>query len=77
MDGFSFFLKKWVWKAVEKGILSLRIGGKRPTMHEQDDQFILDAYKKAVDLNLEPDFIRLLEEELKRRNVPIHKKTVY
>lgn len=45
-------------------------------MKEQTDQFILEAYEKAVELNLEHDFLRLLEEELKRRNLTIHKKLV-
>ncbi|OXS77410.1 sporulation histidine kinase inhibitor Sda [Domibacillus enclensis] len=41
-------------------------------MIEQTDQFIIDAYKKAVELKLDPEFLRLLEEELKRRNLTIH-----
>ena len=44
----------------------------RTNMIEQTDQFIIDAYKKAVELKLDPEFLRLLEEELKRRNLTIH-----
>ncbi|WP_082087838.1 sporulation histidine kinase inhibitor Sda [Domibacillus indicus] len=45
-------------------------------MREQSDEFILDAYKKAVKLKLEPEFLHLLEEELERRSLKIHTTTV-
>ncbi|MET1032469.1 sporulation histidine kinase inhibitor Sda [Domibacillus tundrae] len=43
-------------------------------MREQTDQFILEAYKKAIELNLESDFLLLLKEELERRNLTIEEK---
>ena len=46
-------------------------------MKEQTDQFIVEAYKKAIELNLEQDFLLLLEEELDRRALTIHKEAVY
>ncbi|MCP3760993.1 sporulation histidine kinase inhibitor Sda [Domibacillus sp. A3M-37] len=45
-------------------------------MREQTDQFILEAYKKAIELNLESDFLLLLKEELERRNLTIEEKKV-
>jgi len=46
-------------------------------MKEQTDQFIIEAYEKAVELNLERDFLLLLEAELDRRELTIHKEAVY
>lgn len=45
-------------------------------MKDQTDQFIIEAYKKAIELNLEPDFLLLLEEELGRRELIIHREAV-
>lgn len=40
-------------------------------MREYSNEFIIDAYKKAVELHLDPDFLTLLEQELERRNLQI------
>ncbi|WP_285851853.1 sporulation histidine kinase inhibitor Sda [Sporosarcina luteola] len=33
------------------------------------DDFLMDSYKKAVALNLCPQFIKLLENEIRRRSM--------
>ncbi|MEM1505371.1 sporulation histidine kinase inhibitor Sda [Domibacillus sp. 8LH] len=45
-------------------------------MKEQTDEFIVEAYKKAVKLDLDRDFLLLLEEELERRELDIHREKV-
>jgi developmental checkpoint coupling sporulation initiation to replication initiation len=45
-------------------------------MKEQTDEFIVEAYEKALELNLEPDFLLLLEKELERRELAIHREKV-
>ncbi|MDC3418515.1 sporulation histidine kinase inhibitor Sda [Aquibacillus salsiterrae] len=35
------------------------------------NQKLIDAYKKAIELHLEQDFIKLLEEELKERGIEV------
>jgi hypothetical protein len=40
-------------------------------MKENTDEFIVLAYKKAVELQLDPVFIQLLENELERRGLNI------
>jgi len=34
------------------------------------DTLLLEAYKKAQELNLNDDFIQLIENEIKRRAIP-------
>lgn len=38
-------------------------------MKEKSNDFIIRAYNRAVELQLEPEFIRLLEKELERRGI--------
>ncbi|WP_078553103.1 sporulation histidine kinase inhibitor Sda [Bacillus alkalicellulosilyticus] len=33
------------------------------------DELLLEAYQKAINLNLEPDFIKLLSIEIQKRNI--------
>ncbi|USG63709.1 sporulation histidine kinase inhibitor Sda [Brevibacillus ruminantium] len=33
------------------------------------DQMLIEVYHRAVDLQLDPDFIELLNTEIKRRNI--------
>jgi len=40
-------------------------------MKELNDELLLKSYLKAFELNLDKDFIRMLEKELKRRGLPI------
>ncbi|WP_078555584.1 sporulation histidine kinase inhibitor Sda [Bacillus alkalicellulosilyticus] len=40
-------------------------------MEKIDDDLLIEAYIKAVELNLERDFISILEQELKRREIVI------
>lgn len=45
-------------------------------MEDLHDEALLMSYKKAKELNLDKDFIRLLEEELEKRNLEKEKKSV-
>ncbi|WP_318508301.1 sporulation histidine kinase inhibitor Sda [Bacillus sp. T3] len=36
-------------------------------MKKLSDNLLMESYHKAVELKLNPDFIRLIENELKRR----------
>ncbi|KGP73123.1 sporulation histidine kinase inhibitor Sda [Pontibacillus yanchengensis] len=38
-------------------------------MEHLSDELLIDAYIKATELNLSDEFIRLIEEELKRRSI--------
>ncbi|MGG0669606.1 sporulation histidine kinase inhibitor Sda [Lederbergia citrisecunda] len=38
------------------------------------DDFLMDSYKKAIALNLCPQFITLLEKEIKRRSIHSSKR---
>ena len=38
-------------------------------MHLVPDELLLDSYHKAMKRNLDKQFIELLEEEIKRRNL--------
>ena len=38
-------------------------------MYRIPDDFLMDSYKKAIALNLCPQFITLLENEIKRRSI--------
>lgn len=40
-------------------------------MRALSDESLLETYFKAIDLGLEQDFIRLLEEEIERRKLEI------
>lgn len=45
-------------------------------MEDLTDELLLFSYKKAKELNLNTDFIRLLEEELEKRNLEKEKESV-
>jgi developmental checkpoint coupling sporulation initiation to replication initiation len=47
----------------------------RESMEKLNDQTLLASYFKAIELNLDKDFILILEEELKRRALPFIAKT--
>ena len=36
-------------------------------MKRLSDELLLETYRKALELNLSPEFIQLIEEEIKRR----------
>ncbi|WP_102027811.1 sporulation histidine kinase inhibitor Sda [Salirhabdus sp. Marseille-P4669] len=38
-------------------------------MHSLSDEQLFDSYKKALELELDKEFIRLLEEELMKREI--------
>jgi developmental checkpoint coupling sporulation initiation to replication initiation len=38
-------------------------------MNKLSDELLIEAYQKAVELNLSPDFIRLVEAEIHRRSL--------
>jgi developmental checkpoint coupling sporulation initiation to replication initiation len=40
-------------------------------MKKLNDQLLIDSYLKAIELDLEKNFILVLEEELKRRGLPL------
>jgi len=40
------------------------------------DIFLLEAYNDAMRLNLSPDFIKLLQNEIHQRNLFIQTKTI-
>ncbi len=41
-------------------------------MHMLSDDALLEAYRKAVSLNLEPEFIQLLRKEISFRGLDKH-----
>ncbi|WP_240376531.1 sporulation histidine kinase inhibitor Sda [Bacillus piscicola] len=41
-------------------------------MEHLSDELLLEAYEKALQLNLNQDFISLIEEELKKRSLTDH-----
>ncbi|MFC4410559.1 sporulation histidine kinase inhibitor Sda [Chungangia koreensis] len=43
-------------------------------MHQLPDELLVQSYYKAVDLNLNPHFIQLLESEIKKRSLTISKR---
>ncbi|GAA0442873.1 sporulation histidine kinase inhibitor Sda [Lentibacillus halophilus] len=45
-------------------------------MEYLSDELLLEAYYKANELNLSPDFIYLIEREISRRNLT-HKMKLY
>ncbi len=53
-------------------LIIITMYGGAPPLLEMPDDLLLDAYKKAVSLNLCPQFIKLLELEIQRRNLPLH-----
>ncbi|WP_088044397.1 sporulation histidine kinase inhibitor Sda [Bacillus sp. EAC] len=38
-------------------------------MYKLDDDLLLESYKKAIGLKLDPAFIYLIEKEIKRRGL--------
>ena len=38
-------------------------------MKNLSDELLIESYYKAIELQLSPEFIRLLEQELKRRSL--------
>ncbi|MEN1969329.1 sporulation histidine kinase inhibitor Sda [Lentibacillus sp. N15] len=38
-------------------------------MEHLSDELLLESYRKANELNLSPDFIRLIEQEIHRRSL--------
>ncbi|MGZ9817437.1 sporulation histidine kinase inhibitor Sda [Peribacillus simplex] len=40
-------------------------------MKKLNDQLLIDSYLKAIELDLNKNFILVLEEELKRRGLPL------
>ncbi|WP_394233037.1 sporulation histidine kinase inhibitor Sda [Niallia oryzisoli] len=38
-------------------------------MFKLSDELLLESYRKAIELNLSPDFIRLIEAEIHRRSL--------
>ncbi|MEW9675836.1 sporulation histidine kinase inhibitor Sda [Lentibacillus sp. L22] len=38
-------------------------------MEHLSDELLLESYQKANELNLSPDFIRLIEQEIQRRSL--------
>lgn len=43
-------------------------------MKQLSDQLLIDTYEKALKLNLQKEFIQLLEEEIKSRNIRFNTK---
>ncbi|HZG84634.1 sporulation histidine kinase inhibitor Sda [Paenibacillus sp.] len=41
-------------------------------MKELSNESLIETYLKAIDLQLESDFIKLLEQEIERRNLDIN-----
>jgi len=42
-------------------------------MKSMSDEILIDSYLKARELNLNKDFLSLLEEEIERRNLTVIK----
>ncbi|MFJ7684293.1 sporulation histidine kinase inhibitor Sda [Peribacillus butanolivorans] len=40
-------------------------------MKKLNDQLLIESYLKAIELDLDKNFILVLEEELKRRGLPL------
>lgn len=40
------------------------------------NELLIETYKKALELDSDKDFIQLLKQELKRRNLELKKETV-
>lgn len=40
-------------------------------LKELSDDIIIESYYRAVNLNLESDFILILKQELKKRGIPV------
>ncbi|OCA91185.1 sporulation protein [Bacillus sp. FJAT-27225] len=38
-------------------------------MRKLSDELLIESYYKAMELNLSPDFIRLIEKEIHRRSL--------
>ncbi|KAA9026383.1 sporulation histidine kinase inhibitor Sda [Niallia endozanthoxylica] len=38
-------------------------------MFKLSNELLLESYRKAIELNLSPDFIRLIEAEIHRRSL--------
>ena len=38
------------------------------------DDFLIDCYFEAIQLNLDPQFIAILDQEIKHRNLPEEKR---
>lgn len=56
--------------------INFHIGGERFTMHKLSDELLIESYFKARELQLSPDFIYLIETEIKRRSL-IDRITLY
>ncbi len=41
--------------------------------HNLSDSLLIEAYKRAIELSLSKDFIKLLEKEIIRRNLSLKK----
>lgn len=41
-------------------------------MRDLSNQLLIQAYDKAKQLNLQADFIQLIEAEMKKRNLRLH-----
>jgi developmental checkpoint coupling sporulation initiation to replication initiation len=40
-------------------------------MYKLSDELLIESYHKAIELDLSPDFIRLIEAEIHRRSLSI------
>ena len=40
-------------------------------MRKLSDELVIESYSKATELQLSPDFIKLIEEEIERRSLKI------
>ena len=45
-------------------------------MKKMTNELLIETYYKALKLDSDKDFIQLLEQELKRRNLELKKETV-
>lgn len=42
---------------------------KHGALHDISDELLMDTFKKAKDLNLADDFLRLIADEMERRSI--------
>ena len=62
-----------MFKLTSKVVLVHKDEKRRLMVYSLSDKELFDSYEKAIELNLDKEFIQLLEQEIKDRNLMLPK----
>ena len=63
-----------MFKLTSKVVLVHKDEKRRLMVYSLSDKELFDSYEKAIELNLDKEFIQLLEQEIKDRNLMLPKR---